>query len=153
MWMNPKPLSEPESWTSFFGLWFLWLKQGLINLRYGGRGGLRVKRYNIWKTKQAEMQKGIWTDDAGYYFCNIVTVLPKAQGKGIGRKLFEVVTREADEKGKKCYLESSRMDPNVKIYERMGWRLVKEMICEDEGDTCKVSVVGFVDTGSADGRD
>lgn len=141
MWMPPQPLSEPESWASSLDLWLLWLKQGFTNLRYGGRGGLRIKRYNVWKAKQAEMQRDIWTDERGYYFCNIVTVLPTAQGRGIGRKLFEVVTKRADDEGKRCYLESSRMDPNVRVYEKMGFKLEREMLCEEGGDVCKVSIL------------
>ena len=45
-----------------------------------------------------------------------------------------VVLEEADAKGMWCYLESSRKDPNVKIYERFGFKLVKEMECDDDGD-------------------
>ena len=33
--------------------------------------------------------------------------------------------------------------PNVAIYERLGFRLVKEMTLEDHGDTC--SVISSVD--------
>jgi GNAT superfamily N-acetyltransferase len=108
-----------------------------MNLYYG-RGGLNVKRYYIWKANQAELQKEIWTDPRGYYFCNIVTVLPSAQGLGIGKKLFEVITNVADQEGMPCYLESSRDEPNIKIYERMGFHFVKEMECNDDGVICKL---------------
>lgn len=139
MWLPPKPLSEPESWYSYFQSWVLWGRQLATNLRYG-RGGLNVKRYYVWKENQAKMQSEIWTDEKGYYFCNIVTVLPGIQGKGIGRKLFEVVTKKADQEGMRCYLESSRSEPNVKIYEKVGFHLVKEMECEEGGDVCKVGL-------------
>src|SRR5207248_4458470 len=91
MWLPPKPLSAPQTWDEYAQSWVLWAKQVAMNLYYG-RGGLNVKRYYIWKACQAKMQKEIWTDPRGYYFCNIVTVLPSAQGRGIGKKLFEVVT-------------------------------------------------------------
>lgn len=104
-----------------------------MNLTYG-RGGLNVRRYWIWKTKQAEAQAQLWDDEKGYYFCNIVTVLPEAQGKGIGKKLFKAVMDRADEEGRKCYLESSRAEPNMAIYRRMGFELKKEMLCDDNGD-------------------
>jgi len=39
----------------------------------------------------------------------------------------------ADREGKMCYLESSRREPNVAIYEKFGFRLVREMECR-EGD-------------------
>lgn len=104
-----------------------------MNLWYG-RGGLNVKRYWLWKAAQAEAQGELWTDARGYYFCNIVTVLPEAQGRGVGRALMEVVLRMADRKGMRCYLESSRKDPNVPIYEKFGFRLVREMLCDDDGE-------------------
>lgn len=113
------------------------MSQVRMNLWYG-RGGLNVKRYWIWKAAQAQVQKEIWTDPKGYYFCNIVTVLPEAQGRGIGKLLFQDVTAVADEEGRKCYLESSRAEPNMAIYERMGFTLSKEMVCDDEGDAIKL---------------
>jgi predicted GNAT family acetyltransferase len=104
-----------------------------------------VRRYYIWKERQAEAQGAIWDDERGYYFCNIVAVRPEAQGKGVGRKLFEEVTRKADEEGVKCYLESSRNQPNVGIYEKLGFDMRKVMECRDkssnregEGNVCMV---------------
>jgi GNAT superfamily N-acetyltransferase len=72
------------------------------------------QRYYIWKQKQAEAQSEIWTDPKGYYFLNIMVVLPGQQGKGIGKALAGEVTKMADNKGMKCYLESSRDTPNMK---------------------------------------
>ena len=53
--------------------------------------------------------------------------------------LFQEVTAMADADGKKCYLESSRDEPNTKIYEKLGFRKVKEMECNDDGEMIKVS--------------
>jgi GNAT superfamily N-acetyltransferase len=132
-WLAPSNPFAPETWSEHMGSWWLWLKQVQMNLWYG-RGGLNVKRYYIWKTAQAGAQKELWTDEKGYYFCNIVTVLPEAQGKGVGKHLFKSVTDVADREGRKCYLESSRAEPNMAIYERMGFVLAKEMVCDDDGD-------------------
>lgn len=96
------------------------------------------QRYYIWKTKQAEAQSEIWTDPNGYYFLNIMVVYPGYQGKGIGKLLASEVTRKADAEGRKCYLESSRDVPNMKIYEAMGFHFVKGMDCDDEGEVCKL---------------
>jgi GNAT superfamily N-acetyltransferase len=136
MWLPPKPASEPESWSSFLSSYLLWFKQGLLSIRHMGRGGLIYRRYVIWKHSQAEAQKQIWTDPNGYYFCNIVVVSPDRQGMGLGRKVMEVVTDQADREGRKCYLESSREEPNVSIYEKMGFRVVKNMTCQDNGEKC-----------------
>jgi predicted GNAT family acetyltransferase len=101
-----------------------------MNIWYG-RGGLSTTRYWIWKARQAEAQRELWTEGKGYYFCNIVTVLPEHQGKGVGRALMEEVLGRADREGVWCYLESSRREPNVAIYEKFGFELVKEMQCGD----------------------
>ncbi|MCJ1257905.1 hypothetical protein MMC24_005733 [Lignoscripta atroalba] len=137
MWMPPRPASRTESWDEWAQGWLLWARQLDMNLRWG-RGGLNVKRYYIWKRNQQLLQSQIWTDPNGYYFCNIVTVLPSEQGRGIGRLLFDAVTDRADNEGRKCYLESSRDEPNIKIYERLGFKIVKGMECDDEGEVCKL---------------
>ncbi|KAH8704050.1 putative GNAT family acetyltransferase [Talaromyces proteolyticus] len=138
-WLAPQPASQPESWYTWSQSLLLSFRQFLTNLRYLGRGGLITKRYWIWKAQQGAAQTELWTDkERGYYFCNIVTVRPEAQGKGIGRKLFEVVTDRADKEGVKCYLESSKDEPNVKIYEKMGFEMVKTMECEDGGEVCQL---------------
>ncbi|KAF2396848.1 acetyltransferas-like protein [Trichodelitschia bisporula] len=133
MWLPPRKAGQQESWAEWCSAWLLWLKQGWMNLSHG-RGGLNVARYWAWKGAQAEAQKAVWTDPNGYYFCNIVTVLPEAQGRGVGRALMEVVLERADREGRKCYLESSRREPNVGIYERFGFGLVREMGCEVGGE-------------------
>ncbi|KAH8725934.1 acyl-CoA N-acyltransferase [Phaeosphaeriaceae sp. PMI808] len=134
MWMPPHPPSEPETWPLYLSYWYLWFNQIRMNLWYG-RGGLSTKRYWIWKARQAEAQSALWTSEKGYYFCNIVTVLPAAQGKGVGRVLMEEVLKVADAEGVDSYLESSRKVPNVAIYEKFGFELVKEMECRDgEGE-------------------
>jgi GNAT superfamily N-acetyltransferase len=63
-----------------------------------------------------------------------MVVLPEAQGKGLGAKMMKAVTDEADARNMCCYLESSRDVPNIAIYERLGFKFVKDMKCDDEGD-------------------
>jgi GNAT superfamily N-acetyltransferase len=137
MWMPPRLVGEKTTWTEWLEGWRVWAEQVMMNSLYG-RGGLNVQRYWIWKAKQAEAQSAIWIDPLGYYFLNIMVVKPGHQGKGIGKVLAREVTRRADEEGRRCYLESSRDVPNVKIYETMGFHFVKEMDCEQGGDTCKL---------------
>ncbi|QDS77123.1 hypothetical protein FKW77_001034 [Venturia effusa] len=136
-WLPPTPPAQPQTWSFYLSLWYLWFGQIGMNLYYG-RGGLNVKRYWLWKEAQASMQAELWNDPKGYYFCNIVTVLPEAQGKGVGRALMEVVLKKADVERKKCYLESSRDVPNIAIYEKFGFKLVKDMVCDDNGDGIKL---------------
>lgn len=145
MWMSPRKVSSPQSWTEWFDDYILWFKQGLNLVWYQGRGGLRTDRYWVWKREQAKAQEELWTDPEGYYFCNIVTVKPGIQGRGIGRKLFEVVTKRADSEGRRCYLESSKSEPNVQIYEKMGFDLRKKMVCiSEEGDDARCDLFCMV---------
>ncbi|KAF3483184.1 acetyltransferase [Arthroderma uncinatum] len=138
MWLLPHPRSKPDSWFTYFQEWLLSFRQLLTNIRYMGHGGLLVNRYKIWKAAQAQVQDELWTDRRGYYFCNVVAVRPEMHGKGIGRQLVDVVARRADEEGMKCYLESSKQVPNIQIYERFGFKLVRDLVCDDNGESCKV---------------
>ncbi|OAL64749.1 acetyltransferase, GNAT family [Trichophyton rubrum] len=138
MWLLPQPRSKPDSWFTYFQTWLLSFRQLLTNIRFMGRGGLRVQRYRIWKEAQANVQDELWTDERGYYFCNVVAVRPEVHGKGIGRQLVNIVTQQADEEGINCYLESSKQVPNIQIYERFGFKLIRDMVCDDNGETCKL---------------
>ncbi|KAJ5771216.1 Acyl-CoA N-acyltransferase [Penicillium nucicola] len=135
-WLPPSPPKTPQTWSSYLSSWTLTFTQIKNNIRYLGRGGLRTNRYWIWKERQAEAQAKLWTDEQGYYFCNIVAVAPEAQGKGVGRLLFEAVTKRADEEGRRCYLESSKDVPNVAIYRKLGFEMGLTMECKDGEDAC-----------------
>ncbi|KAK7432436.1 hypothetical protein QQZ08_001001 [Neonectria magnoliae] len=137
MWMRPQPANQPPTWNDWFEGWRLYFSQVAMNLYYG-RGGLNVKRYYIWKDAQAQAQSEIWDDPRGYYFLNIMVVLPEAQGKGVGAKMMKAVTDQADAESMKCYLESSRDVPNVAIYGRWGFKFVKDMVCDDDGEAIKL---------------
>jgi len=63
--------------------------------------------------------------------------------KAITKALSAVLTRVGFDKvvergGVKKALESSKYEPNVAIYERMGFRLVDEIECNDDGNTCRL---------------
>ncbi|KAK8242105.1 acetyltransferase, GNAT family [Phyllosticta capitalensis] len=131
MWLPPNA-SSSLSFT--LSLYTLSLRALLNNAYHLGRGGLLLRRYRIWKAAQAAAQAELWTDPRGYYFCNIVAVAPEAQGRGVGRALMGEVLRRADEEGTRCYLESSRDEPNTKIYGRLGFEVRKVMECDDEGE-------------------
>ena len=140
MWLPPSctAVGVRLSWSEWMDDQVLWVKQGINRVWYWGHGGLNLKRYYIWKDQQAKIQAEIWDPTTnpnaktGFYFCNIVTVLPEYQGKGVGRKLMDVVLKKADHEGRKCYLESSRLTPNVDVYRKMGFEVVKSMRCEDD---------------------
>ncbi|KAI2782866.1 acyl-CoA N-acyltransferase [Daldinia loculata] len=136
-WLRPQRAGQPPTWSDWIEDWRLWFSQVGMNLYYG-RGGLNVKRYYIWKEAQAKAQSSVWTDSRGYYFLNIMVVLPKAQNKGIGRLMMKAVTDQADAAGMNCYLESSRDVPNMQIYGRLGFRFAKELECDDDGTAIKL---------------
>ncbi|PYH88644.1 acetyltransferase, GNAT family [Aspergillus ellipticus CBS 707.79] len=137
-WYNPHPLSHPVPWNVWAQDWLLSFRQLFNNIRFGGRGGLNVKRYWLWKERQQETHEKVWTDPRGYYFCNVLAVDSSMRGMGVGRKLVDVVTQRADEDGLPCYLESSKGFPNLVIYEKLGFELVSEIDCVDGGDECKL---------------
>ncbi|KLU83561.1 hypothetical protein MAPG_02616 [Magnaporthiopsis poae ATCC 64411] len=137
MWLPPRAANQKQSWGEWFEEWRLYFNQVAMNLRYG-RGGLNVKRYYIWKDSQAKAQSEVWTDPRGYYFLNIMVVVPEAQGKGIGKKLMTAVTDRADREQMKCYLESSKDKPNMEIYGRMGYQFAKQVDCDDDGTICRL---------------
>ena len=54
---------------------------------------LICQRYWLWKKRQGEMQKQVWTDEKGYWFLNILACHPDSQGKGIGGALVRHISR------------------------------------------------------------
>jgi len=84
------------------------------------------------------MQNKIWTDPKGYWFLNILTVHPTCQGQGVGKILANKVMHQADKDQYSCYLESSKLEPNIKIYEKLGFRMVDEMVIEEGEAKCTV---------------
>ncbi|KAJ5236329.1 hypothetical protein N7489_006420 [Penicillium chrysogenum] len=137
-WYSPQAHSTTQSWSVWAQDWLLSFRQLMNNIRFLGRGGLNVRRYWIWKQVQQTAHDAIWQDPRGYYFCNVVCVDSKARGMGVGKKLMENVMDKADRENMPCYLESSKGYPNVGIYEKMGFELVKEIECVDGGDVCKL---------------
>ncbi|KAI8952066.1 acyl-CoA N-acyltransferase [Xylaria longipes] len=136
-WLRPQRADQPQTWHDWFEGWRLWSNQVGMNLWYG-RGGLNVKRYWIWKEAQSKVQSAVWTDPRGYYFLNIMVVVPKSQGRGLGRLMMEAVTDQADAENRKCYLESSRDLPNTLIYEKFGFQKARELECDDDGTAIKL---------------
>lgn len=137
-WYAPQPASRPQPWAVWAQDWLLSMRQLLYNIRFGGRGGLNLERYQLWKAMQKKTHEKVWTDPRGYYFCNVLAVSETMRGMGVGKKLVQVVTDRADREGVKCYLESSKGMPNLVIYEKLGFELVKEIECVDGMDACKV---------------
>ncbi|KAI1941240.1 hypothetical protein LOZ66_001752 [Ophidiomyces ophidiicola] len=138
MWLPPYPPGHSGTWNSRFQDWLLSLRQLMTNIQFQGHGGLQVHRYWIWKDSQTKATEKFWTDARGYYHCNLVAVLPEMHGKGIGKKLIKVVTDKADKEGMRCYLESSKAEPNIDIYKRMGFNPVGDLDCDDNGTVCKL---------------
>jgi hypothetical protein len=52
---------------------------------------------------------------------------------------FDSLIWEADRDGKMCYLNTSLYEPNVAIYEKLGFKLGKVGKIDDQGETMEVS--------------
>ncbi|KAE8371248.1 acyl-CoA N-acyltransferase [Aspergillus bertholletiae] len=137
-WFSPRAASTPVSWSVWAQDWLLSFRQFLFNVRFGGRGGLNLHRYTMWKDLQRRTHDVVWTDPRGYYFCNVLAVSSEMRGMGLGRKLVEIVTQQADRDGMPCYLESSKGVPNLIIYEKLGFNVATEIDCVDGNDACKL---------------
>ncbi|KAJ5895071.1 Acyl-CoA N-acyltransferase [Penicillium taxi] len=137
-WHSPRAASEPQTWSIWAQGWLLSFRQLMNNIRFLGRGGLNVNRFWVWKQTQQAAHEALWTDRCGYYFCNIVAVSSQARGMGIGKRLMQTVMEKADRECVPCYLESSKSYPNVPMYEKMGFELIKEIECVEGGDACKL---------------
>lgn len=138
-WYSPQEPSKPQTWSVWAQEWILSFRQLVNNILFLGRGGLNLPRYWIWKQVQRDAHEALWKDPRGYYFCNMVGVSSSVRGMGVGKRLMESVMDKADREGMPCYLESSKGYPNVTIYEKMGFELVKEIECVEGGDICRVS--------------
>ncbi|KAJ5175074.1 Acyl-CoA N-acyltransferase [Penicillium canariense] len=137
-WYSPQAACIPQTWSIWVQEWLLSFRQLLSNIRFLGRGGLNVPRYWIWKQVQQDAHDALWKDPRGYYFCNMVGVSFQARGMGVGKRLMESVMEKADREGMPCYLESSKGHPNIAIYEKMGFELIKEIECAEGGNVCKL---------------
>ncbi|KAJ5579737.1 Acyl-CoA N-acyltransferase [Penicillium hispanicum] len=137
-WYSPQAPSLPQTWSVWAQEWLLSFRQLVNNIRFLGRGGLNLPRYWIWKKVQQDAHEKVWKDPRGYYFCNILAVNSQARGMGVGKRLMQGVMDQADQEGMSCYLESSKGFPNVAIYRKMGFELVKEIECAEGRDVCKL---------------
>src|SRR5262249_55826631 len=61
-----------------------------------------------------------------HWYLFALGVVPEAQGRGIGSALLRTVLSRCDERGEPAYLESST-DDNTRLYQRHGFRIVKEV--------------------------
>jgi len=63
-----------------------------------------------------------------HWYIYMLQVDPSCQGKGLGKRLLNFVSTLADRRGVPVYLETVG-DRNVKIYEKMGFNVVKSYTC------------------------
>lgn len=109
--------------------------KGIKALPFIFNGGLKVipkggpsiiKRLMTYETFAMKL-KNKHTKEDDWYIYNL-TVRPKHQGKGIGKRLFKCILEFFDEKGINSYLETNNII-NTKIYEALDFKVVaKEYI-------------------------
>ncbi|KAI9821786.1 MAG: hypothetical protein M1827_002367 [Pycnora praestabilis] len=112
LWMPPG--KNMDDWCTILrsGLWRLQYK-----LSWEGKQRFFAEFLPLLHhTKHAVMDN---RDDNSYYLVYIGTKR-SARGKGYARKLIEDVTKQADDEGRACYLESSN-SINLVIYRKLGF--------------------------------
>ena len=66
-----------------------------------------------------------------YFYLAFIGVAPRFQGSGMGSALLEETLVRVDAAGAPAFLENSN-PRNVKLYERMGFSVVREVIARDD---------------------
>ena len=64
-----------------------------------------------------------------YMLMRGMAVLPEWQGKGVGKRLLEWGTGEADKRGLECWVNAS--EGSVGFFERFGWKRVGVVEAEE----------------------
>ena len=78
-------------------------------------------------------------DESSWYLVYIGTK-PSGRGKGYARKVIEFVSRQADEEGKACYLESSNAVNRV-IYGKLGFEVRREIYLQRAEEVIMLDVM------------
>jgi ribosomal protein S18 acetylase RimI-like enzyme len=69
-----------------------------------------------------------------------IALLPEQRGKGIGTALLRDLLAEADGTGKRVTIHVERLNPALRLYERLGFRVAEEgvyLFLERPPATCK----------------
>ncbi|CAK1358228.1 putative N-acetyltransferase [Cercospora beticola] len=78
--------------------------------------------------------------DQDSWYLVYVGTRPSGRGKGFARKVIEYCTSLADQEGKASYLESSHA-VNLKIYERMGFKLKRQVYLQREEELVRLDIM------------
>jgi len=76
------------------------------------------------------MQRKLFGNGHDYWYLSLVGVHPQCQGLGIASSLIRHVLVQADNMGKRVYLETTKKE-TVTFYERLGFRYIDDLIIED----------------------
>jgi ribosomal protein S18 acetylase RimI-like enzyme len=72
--------------------------------------------------------------DTPHFYLSMLGTRPTAQGKGLAGSLLDEVLGRCDREGWPAYLETAT-EPNVRFYERRGFRVTGETELPDDGPT------------------
>lgn len=83
-----------------------------------------------------------------HFYLGILGVVPETQGSGLGARLVEPVLDQCDRAGMLAHLESSN-PRNLGFYERLGFEVVAEYRCGDDGPLMTIMTRPPAGRGSA----
>ncbi|KAL8910899.1 MAG: hypothetical protein Q9171_003854 [Xanthocarpia ochracea] len=112
LWMPPGKNMDDRLTMFRSGMW-------MINRKLSAEGQHRFQKEFLpllHRTKEEVLES---LDNDSWYLVYIGTK-PASRGKGYARKLIEHVTKQADDQGRVCYLESSN-EANPAIYRKYGF--------------------------------
>ncbi|KAF4555036.1 Hypothetical protein D9617_3g021050 [Elsinoe fawcettii] len=102
-----------------------------------GAHGCDMKRVHQW----IDLHESLFAKHTAHlsansvWYVDMVCVSPRYQKQGVGKKLMQWVLEQS--KGEACFLECSAQH-NVKFYEKLGFKVVEEVVVEDGGDMVRV---------------
>lgn len=92
----------------------------ICGLRMGAAAGRRLEP--VFRPLQADRKRNM--RGMTYTYLQVIGVAPQARGRGWGGKLLRALIRQSEQLGRDIYLETET-EPNVRMYERFGFRTLK----------------------------
>lgn len=132
LWMPPG--KNMDDWLTILqsGMWRIWFK-----LSSEGNKRFFDEFLPLLHHTKEEV---LGPRDAEAWYLVYIGTRTASRGKGYARKLIEHVTKQTDQEGRPCYLESSN-DVNPIIYGKLGFKVVKQISLERGKEPLRLDIM------------